>query len=412
MWAGRNRLILVMLITSGVLNYADRQIIAILKPMLQAQLHWTDVDYGRLASVFQFSAAIALLWSGWLVDQVGWRRANPVAVGSWSLAAMAHAFARSLGQLTVARVALGATEALGTPTNIKTIAAVFRNEDRSFALGIMSAIGGAAGAVITPLMIPWLATKFGWAKTFLAVGGMGLVWVAAWFALAPGKGAQHAAHIVPAAKDRVRWREVLTSKGAWAVAGGKVLSDQVYWFLLFWMPDLFHRVFHLSMTQYGAPLAVIHGCAALGSLFGGWLPRRMMARGVSLNRARKFSLLSAALVVMPVCLVLSVHNYWIATAILGLTLAAHQVFSVNIFALATDVTPARQVGTVIGMGAFFGNMAGTAILQIAGVVLTAGYGYGPLLAMASVSYLLGFGWVQLLQPRIVAATPEPEPAAA
>lgn len=412
MWAGPNSLILLMLITSGILNSADRQIIAVLKPMLQAELHWSDLDYGRLASVFQFSAAIALLGTGWLVDRVGWRRANPLAVGSWSLAAMAHAFTRTLGELTVARVALGATEALGTPTNIKTIAAVFRNEDRSFALGIMSAVGGVAGAAVTPFMIPWLALKFGWANTFLVMGCLGLIWVAVWFAVAPGKGAQHAAHVAPTAKDRVRWREVLTSRGTWAVAGGKVLSDQVYWFLLFWMPDLFHRVFHLSITQYAAPLAVIHGCAAFGSLFGGWFPRRLMARGVSLNAARKISLLSAALLVTPVSLVLSVDNYWLATAILGLTLAAHQVFSVNIFGLATDITPASRVGTVIGLGAFCGNMAGTAILQTAGWVLTVGYGYGPLLAMASVSYLLGVGWVQLLQPRIVAATPEPEHMAA
>ncbi len=100
MWAGRNRLILLMLIASAILNYAVRQIIAILKPMLQEQLHWTDVDDARLASVFQFSAAIALLGSGWLVDRIVWRRANPLAVGRWSLAAMAHSFARTLGQLT------------------------------------------------------------------------------------------------------------------------------------------------------------------------------------------------------------------------------------------------------------------------------------------------------------------------
>jgi len=411
MWSARNRLILVMLIAGGMLNYADRQIIAVLKPMLQESLHWTDSDYGRLTSVFQFASAIALLGSGWVVDRIGWRRANPLAVGSWSLAAMAHAFTRTLGQFTLARMALGATEAFGTPTAIKTISAVFRNEDRSVALGIMNA-ANTVGAIVTPLIIPWLALKIGWANSFLVTGGLGLVWVAVWFIASPGKGAEHAPHVAPAPKDKVRWGEVLTDRRTWAVAGAKVLSDQVWWLLLFWMPDLFHRVFHLSMAQFGAPLAVIYACAAVGSLIGGWAPMRMMERGASLNAARKLTLLAAALLVTPVWLVLAVHNYWAAAAILGLTLAAHQGFSVNVFALATDISPAPRVATVISLGAFCGNMAGTAILQAAGWVLGAGYGYAPLLGLASVSYLLGVGWVHLLLPRIVAADPEPEPVAA
>jgi ACS family hexuronate transporter-like MFS transporter len=411
MWSARNRLILVMLIAGGMLNYADRQIIAVLKPMLQDSLHWTDSDYGRLTSVFQLASAIALLGSGWVVDRIGWRRANPLAVGSWSLAAMAHAFTRTLGQFTLARVALGGTEAFGTPTAIKTIAAVFRNEDRSIAMGIMNA-ANTVGAIITPLIIPWLALQIGWANSFLVTGGLGLVWVAVWFIAAPGKGPEHAPHVAPAAKDKVRWIEVLTDRRTWAVAGAKALSDQVWWLLLFWMPDLFHRVFHLGTAAFGGPLAVIYACAAVGSLIGGAAPTRMLARGASLNAARKTSLLVSALLVTPVWLVLAVHNYWAATAILGLTLAAHQGFSVNVFALATDISPAPRVATVISLGAFCGNMAGAAILQAAGWVLSAGYGYAPLLGLASISYLLGVGWVQLLLPKIVAADPEPEPVAA
>lgn len=409
MWTPSTRLIIFMLITGSLLNSADRQIISILKPMLQEELKWTDADYGHLAAVFQFSAAIALLGTGWLVDRIGWRRANPYGVGSWSIAAIIHSFARTMGEFTLARVALGATEAMGTPTNIKTIAAVFRNEDRSYALGLMSAISGIAGAILIPLLIPWLALMFGWANTFVVMGVLGLIWVAAWYGFAPGKGTDHAAHVAPSAQDRVRWRDVLTTKGTWAVAGGKVMSDIIYWFLLFWMPDLFHRVFGLSLSQYAAPLAIIHVCGALGALLGGWLPRQLMARGISLNTARKGTLLFAALLVTPICLVASVPNHWIATAILGLALGAHQVFSVNIFSLATDVTPSRQVGTVIGIGAFCGNMAGTAILQATGMILTAGFGYGALLGFASVSYLLGFAWVHLLMPRIVAVDPDPEP---
>ena len=411
MWTARNRLILVMLIAGGMLNYADRQIIAVLKPMLQDSLHWSDSDYGHMTAIFQFASAIALLGSGWIVDRIGWRAANPLAVGSWSLAAMAHAFTRTLGQFTVARVALGATEAFGTPTAIKTIAAVFRNEERSLAMGIMNA-ANTVGAIVTPLVIPWLASRIGWARSFLVTGGLGLVWVAVWFIATPGKGAAHAPHVAPARKDRVRWSVVLTDRRTWAVAGAKVLSDQVWWLLLFWMPDLFHRLYHLTPTAFGAPLAAIYACAAVGSMVAGFASTRALERGVSLNATRKLSLLVAALLVTPLWLVLFAPNYWVATAILGLTLAAHQGFSVNVFALATDISPAPRVATVISLGAFCGNMAGTGILQAAGWAMTKGYGYAPLLAFASISYLLGVGWVQLLLPRIVAADPEPETVAA
>jgi ACS family hexuronate transporter-like MFS transporter len=208
----------------------------------------------------------------------------------------------------------------------------------------------------------------------------------------------------------LRWRIVVADRRTWTIAGAKVLSDPVYWLFLFWMPDLFHRVFHLSMAEYGMPLAVIHACAALGSLIGGWVPRQMIKLGASLNVARKFSLLGAALMVTPVWLVLFVDNYWIGTGILGLTLAGHQAFSVNVFALATDITPAPRVATVISLSAFSGRLAGTAVLQGAGWILGAGYGYGPLLGLASIFYLLGFAWVYLMQPQITAAGAQTEAA--
>ena len=159
------RLLLVLIISAGILNYADRQIIAVLKPLLEEDLHWSDSDYGHLTAVFQFAAAFAYFGTGWIVDRVGWRWANPLAVGSWSLAAMAHALARTLGQFTLARIALGATESLGTPTGVKTIAVLFAAKERSIALGAMTA-ASCVGAIITPLVIPALALAWGWAAAF------------------------------------------------------------------------------------------------------------------------------------------------------------------------------------------------------------------------------------------------------
>lgn len=404
------RLLLILVIISGVLNYTDRQIIAVLKPMLQGELHWSDSDYGHLTAMFQFASACAYVGAGWVVDRIGWRWSNPLATGSWSLVAMAHAVARTLGQFTLARVVLGVTESLGTPTAIKTIAALFAARERSVALGAMNAASNI-GAILTPLAVPALALALGWRAAFLVTGGLGLLWVAVWLPAARGTpqaiatAGSGAADATEAAEEPTvdagagRLRAVLSDRRTWAIAGAKSLSDPVWWFLLYWAPDFFNRVFHLSMAGFAVPLAVIYTAAALGSLLGGYVSGRMIAAGVGVVRARKLVMLVCALLVMPVPLALHTEDYWIAVALLGLTLAAHQGFSVNLFALATDVTPRARVGTVISVAALFGNLAGMVVLQAAGSLLGAGWGYRLLLGMAAVAYLLALGWIQAALPR-------------
>jgi ACS family hexuronate transporter-like MFS transporter len=196
---------------------------------------------------------------------------------------------------------------------------------------------------------------------------------------------------------------VLCDRRTWAIAGGKVLSDQVWWFLLFWMPDFFHRVFNLDMRAFAAPLAVVYATAALGSLIGGFVSGRMIASGASPVKARLRTMLICALLVTPVPLALAVENYWVAVALLSLALAAHQGFSVNLFALTTDVTPESRIGTVISVAALFGNLSGMAVLQAAGWLLGGGYGYGPLFGLAAVAYLLALGWIRMLLPKNAAA---------
>jgi ACS family hexuronate transporter-like MFS transporter len=425
MSVAHRRLLLALLVTSGVLNYADRQIIAVLKPLLQEQLSWSDSDYGHLTALFQFAAAFAYLGAGWVVDRAGWRRANPLAVGAWSLAAMAHAIVHTLGQFSLARIALGATESLGTPTAIKTIAALFAAKERSVALGAMNAAGNV-GAIITPLFVPALALTFGWKAAFLITGGLGLVWVAAW-QLATRNGKSHSSAGIGAVQptvtsggavampvaagakpeltpfeapdSRVSWRVVLADRRTWAIAGGKVLSDWVWWFLLFWMPDFFHREFNLDMRTFAAPVAVVYATAALGSLAGGFASGRLIANGLPPVIARQTTMLVCALLVIPVPLGLWVDNYWAAVLLLGLALSAHQGFSVNLFALTTDVIPGSRVATVISVAALFGNLSGMAVLQAAGWLLGGGYGYGPLFGLAAVSYLLALGWIRMVLPR-------------
>jgi ACS family hexuronate transporter-like MFS transporter len=408
MSANRRWLLLGLLIAAGIINYADRQIIAVLKPLLERDLHWSDQDYGLLASIFQFSAAISYLGVGWFVDKVGLKWANPLAVGAWSLAAMAHTVVRTFAGFAIARVALGATEAVYTPAAVKTVAVFYAARERGMALGLLNAANNL-GAIVTPLVVPWLAVTFGWRSAFLVIGAAGLIWVAAWFPLMFGKiegpariGAAAAPKLAKEAK--VGWGEILVDRRTWAVVGAKALSDQVWWFLLFWTPDLLHRMFHLNVGQIGWPLATIYACAAVGSLLGGYVSGRLLAMGIGLNAARKLTLLACGLLATPVALVPIIHSLPFAIALLGLTLAAHQGFSTNLFALITDIIPSRQVGSVTSLSALFGNLAGMSILAVVGFSLSHGGDYLPFFVLISISYLMAVGWIQLWLPRLRAAS--------
>lgn len=391
----KKRWIIVALVFVAImLNYVDRQILALLKPTLEAEFRWSDGDYANMISAFQFAAAVAFLGTGWFIDRVGLRAGFAIGVGVWSLAGMAHAFASTITAFVSARVLLGAAESVGTPAAVKSAATYFTQKERSVALGIVNTAPNI-GAVVTPLVIPALAVLFGWKAAFLVAGGLGLVWVVVWLAV----------KIPPVAIDGARpapinWLGLVRDRKILALAIAKILSDQVWFFMLAWLPDLFHRMFGLQQGTVGLPVALVYVMAAFGALTGGWLPTRLMAQGWSVNRARKTTLLLYALLILPVTLVLIAGNPWIAAVLLGLGLFAHQGFSTNLFGLATDVFPARTVGSAIGIAAFCGNMWSIILIQLAAYSLSHGWGYGPLLAICSGSYLLATGFIQLLIPVI------------
>ncbi len=388
-----------MLALAGVINYADRQIIAVLKPSLEQALHWSDQDYGLLTSVFQFAAAVAYLFAGWFVDRVGLKWANPIGVASWSLATMGHTVVRTFAQFALVRVTLGATETVNTPAAVKTAAVFYDDAERPVVMGVLNASNNL-GAIVTPLVVPALAVALGWRAAFVIIGALGLVWAAAWFPLVFDHLDDPAQEKAAEPARRVGYGEALRDRRSWAIMGAKALSDQVWWFLLFWTPDLLHRVFHLGLGQIGPPLAVIYGCAAAGSLAGGYASGRLMARGFSLDAARKLVMLVCALLVTPVVLVLYVKSYWAAVGLLGLTLAAHQAFSTTLFTVIADIIPSRRVGSVTSLGALCGNLSGMSILALVGVGLSHGSGYLPFFVLIAVAYLLALGWLQLLAPRL------------
>ena len=401
--ATRRWVLLALLIVASILNYVDRQVIAVLKPMIETDMGWSDADYGKLASLFQLSAAVAYVGTGWIVDRLGVKWATPAGVFTWSLSAMAHGWAMTMGQFAAARIALGATESMGTPAAVKTIGALFSARLRSVAFGISNGSANL-GAIVTPLVLPLLAAAAGWRGSFILVGAAGLIWTVAWVLATRGvRFAQGPAVKVSVATTTAGLRVLLGDRRTWGVAGAKALSDQVWWLLLFWAPDFFHRVFHLSVAELGGPLALVYTLAALGSLVAGWIASRLLAQGLSINTVRKGMMLVCALLVTPVPLALYMNNAWAAAGLLGLTLAAHQGFSVSVFSTIADIIPKARVGTVTSFGSLCGNLAGMGIVFLAGEILTAGLGYAPLLVIAACSYLAALAWLQVWLPRLQAA---------
>ena len=389
------RLIVAFVFVAIMLNYVDRQILALLKPTLEAEFGWSDGDYANMGTAFQVATAFAFLFTGWFIDRVGLRRGFAAGVGVWSLAGMAHAFATGVAGFIGARVVLGVAESVGTPAAVKTAATYFDHRERQVVLGIGNTAPNI-GAIVTPLVIPALALAMGWQATFLLTGALGLVWVVAWLLMR----FEPVAATGEAEPAPSRWVDAL-NRDTLAIALAKVLSDQVWFFMLLWLPDLFHRLFGLKQGTLGYPVALVYLLAACGALTGGWLPARLMRAGWSVDRARKGSLLVYALLILPVPLVMSVASPWAAALLLGLGLFAHQGFSTNVFGLVTDVTPARRVGATIGIAAFCGNLWSIGLIQFAAWSLANGYGYTPSLVICAASYLTALAIVQLLIPRIV-----------
>lgn len=391
----------VLLCVAGIFNAMDRPIIAILKPDMMHDFGWDDDDFGQLATVTQLSAAIAFLFTGWLVDRLGVLRSMIVGVTTWSLAAIAHGWALLSWQVVGARIGLGATEAVQTPLTIKTVATLFPATRRSLAFGVGTAIAGA-GTIATPFFIPVLAAEFGWRGALIFGGLAGFITLAVWLWLARGvqfeSGAEDETRDY--SDDGAPYGPILLERRTWAIIIAKALSDATWWLIGFWLPDFYRKQYGLTTEELAWPLAIAFLGSGAGALLAGWVSTRLLEKGWSVNRVRKTVMLVSALIVTPLPLVLQVNSFWAVAVMMGVVMAGHQGFSLSIFSTITDVVPRAKVGRVTALGAFFGNCGGAAINFITGKVLTAGLGFVPLFLFAAVSYLLALGWLHLLLPTI------------
>jgi ACS family hexuronate transporter-like MFS transporter len=422
--------IVALLFFATTINYLDRQVVGLLKPTLEKEFNWSEIDYSRIVQVFSAAYAIGLLLFGRVIDRIGTKTGYTIAIIFWSVAAMAHALATSTFGFILARIGLGLGEAGNFPAAIKTVAEWFPKKERALATGVFNS-GANIGAVIAPVVVPWILGIYGWQMAFLATGAVGFIWLVFWYIgyeipakqaklskaefdyihsdneTTPDEAADHG--------KPVSWGKLLSFRQTWAFVFGKMLTDPIWWFFLFWLQDYFSTTFNLDTKKPNLYLAVLYTLVSIGSIGGGYLSSWLIGRGWSVWRARKTAMLIFALLVVPVIAVRFGPGIWTAVALIGLAGAAHQAWSANIFTTASDMFPKRTVSSVVGIGSMAGSVGGIIFPEIVGRILDsykkAGdlqSGYGIIFLICGSAYLLAWLVMHLLTPKMQPVNLEPQ----
>ncbi|MFZ5892871.1 MAG: MFS transporter [Myxococcota bacterium] len=413
---GRYRwLVCTLLFLATTVNYIDRQILALVKPMLDNELGWTNEQFGDVMAAFQAAYGIGLLAFGWFVDRVGTRIGYAVSIAAWSLAAIAHCAASTVSGFMLARVSLGLGEGGNFPSAIKAVALWFPRRERAFATALFNS-GANVGAIVAPALVPFIALTYGWQATFIAAGIAGFVWLALWLPLydVPEKtsrlSAAELAHIESDAEpapptEKVRWSQVLKYRQAWAFVIAKALTDPVWWFFLIWLPDYFKSTRGLDMKHSWVHLVTIYAIVTVLSIAGGWLTGFLASRGWSVTRARKTCMFIYASCALPALLVTNAGD-WLAVVLIGVCGAAHQAWSANLFTSASDVFPKRAVASLVGIGGMAGCITGVMFPIYTGKLLDSfkqagnmSAGYAILFTVCGLAYLVAFALNHVLSPK-------------
>ncbi|MBV9625573.1 MAG: MFS transporter [Acidobacteria bacterium] len=401
-------IICAVLLLGTTKNYMDRQVIGVLKTTLQHDLGWNEIDYGNLVFAFQAAYAIGMVVVGRLIDGLGTRIGYAVAMAGWSLASMAHGMLSSFSGFVAARFALGLGEAGVFPASLKATAEWFPKRERALAAGIFNA-GTNAGAIITPLIAPWITLHWGWRWAFFLIGAIGFLWLALWMWIY--RRPEEHPRCSPAELRYIRsdpqpplgkmsWLKLAAYRETWAFALGKFLIDPIWWFYLFWIPDFFERRHGLALFQIGLPIVLIYLMADGGSVAGGWFSSLLVQQGRSVNFARKTAMLVCAACVVPIVFAPRVASSWGAVFLIGLAAAAHQGFSCNLLTLPSDLFPGRAVASVVGMGGMAGAAGGMLIAKVVAYFLEWTGSYAVPFAIAGSAYLTALAVIQVLAPRL------------
>jgi ACS family hexuronate transporter-like MFS transporter len=400
--------ICALLFFAATINYLDRQVIATLKPTLQNEGIWDEIGYSWVVFAFQTAYAVGLLIAGRVMDWLGTRKGFSLSVIFWSVAAMAHAMASTVGGFVAARLALGLGEAGNFPASIKTVAEWFPKKERALATGIFNA-GTNVGILAAAAIVPFVTLRYGWKWAFIVTGLVGFIWLAFWLALykQPEKHPRLTREELdliqsdpPDTETRIPWAKLIPHRQTWAFAIGKFMTDPVWWIYLFWLPDFLNKNYGIDLKNVGLPLIIVYLIADIGSVGGGWISSSLIKRGWEINRARKTAMLICALSVVPVVFAAQASNVWVAVLLVGLAAAAHQGWSANLFTTTSDMFPRKAVGSVVGIGGMAGAIGGMLVSKVVGYILTWTGSYVPIFIIAGSAYLVALAIFHSLAPKL------------
>jgi ACS family hexuronate transporter-like MFS transporter len=407
-------LICALLFFATTINYIDRQILSLLKPILDDELKWTNTQFGEVNAAFQGAYAVGLLGFGYLVDRFGTKLGYAISIAAWSLAAIAHAAVGSVSGFFRARIALGLGEGGNFPSAIKAVALWFPRKERALATALFNS-GANVGAIVAPALIPPIALAWGWRSAFVAAGIVGLLWLALWIPLyeIPERSrrlkADELAYIQSdrelESTTKMSWGSLLKYRQTWAFVSAKFLTDPVWWFFLIWLPDFFKKTRGLDIKHSWVHLVTIYSIVTVLSIAGGWLPGHLARRGYAQSKARKLSMFVFGTLVLPILLVTQVGD-WSAVLLIGLAGAAHQAWSANLFTSVSDVFPKRAVASIVGVGGMAGSLGGILFPLYSGKLLdrfqasgNVTAGYAVLFGICGSAYLVAFAINHVLAPR-------------
>ncbi len=431
-------LICALLFFSTTVNYLDRQVISYLKeyfcmPLAQGGFGWSNAEFSYLTSAFTAFYAGVTIFAGWFIDRIGTKLGLALALIVWSTFGVLNAFVgRTLMAHILIRSAFGIGEGGNFPASIKTVAEWFPKRERALATGIFNS-GTNVGAMIAALFVPWCLAHFGyasgWKLSFIITGALGFIWLFFWFrtyeAPANHPGLSQAEFDLIHADDdpvqlregalpsRMSWIRLVGYRQTWAFFVGKFLTDGVWWFYLFWLPDYLHKQFGMTKQQVMIPTFIVYGVAIFGSIYGGRVPMKLIQRGMPVYRARMLAM--AILAIFPLAVLLTqylgdVHRFgpvWApvgAVAMISIGAAAHQAWSANLFTTVSDMFPKKAVGSVTGIGAMAGGVGGVVVQLVAGrltdhFAATPSVAYLFMFMLCAFSYLIAWTLMKALVPR-------------
>ncbi|MHA4847530.1 MFS transporter [Flavitalea antarctica] len=410
-------LVVVLLFFATTINYIDRQIIGLLKPLLEKEFNWSETDFAHIIMAFTAAYAAGLLFFGWLIDKIGTRLGYTITVIVWSVAGMLHALARSAFGFGLARVGLGLGEAGNFPAAMKTVAEWFPKKERALATGIFNA-GTSIGVVAALFIVPLILNYYGWQEVFWITGALGFVWLIFWlmFYDIPSKqkrlsaeeytlikSGQDAENVNAGAGVKVKWQKLFLFPQTWAMITGKGLIDPIFWFFLFWLPSYFSSIFSLDLKKPSLELMIIYAATTIGSIGGGYLSSLLIKRGWPVIRARKTILIILAVLEVSIILAQFAKEAWLAVGLISLAVAAHQAWATNVFTLASDLFPTEAVSSVTGIAGMAGAVGGILFPILIGYLLdsykSAGNlagGYHLIFTLCGFTYLIAWIIIHLL----------------